>query len=108
MLDGLKLIISWVCHLELSFNTLMNFAAKFITFPVLTVKFQSPERTNFVALDRLEGLIVALMGFCVTKINELISPLAENVLIGDADAVAWVALVFSFIFVLLEPVMADI
>jgi hypothetical protein len=41
----------------------MNFAAKFVTFPALTVKFQSPERTNFVALDRLEELIVALMGF---------------------------------------------
>jgi hypothetical protein len=84
----------------------MNFAAKFVTFPVLTVKFQSPETTNFVALDRLEGLIVELMGFYVIKINELISPLAEKVLIGDANVVAWV--VFSFVFVLLESAEMDI
>src|SRR5215212_4353372 len=100
MSDGLKLIISWVCHLELSFNTLMNFAVKSVTFPALTVKFQSPERTNFVASDRLEGLIVALMGFCVTKISELISPLAEKVSVGDVDAVAPV--VFPFVTTLLN------
>ena len=67
----------------------MNFAAKFVTFPALTVKFQSPERTNFVALDRLAELIVALIGFWVTKISELISPFAEKVLVGDVDPVVF-------------------
>jgi hypothetical protein len=84
----------------------MNFAVKSVTFPVLTVKFQSPERTNFVALDRLEGLIVALMGFCVTKIRELISPLAEKVSVGLVDVVTPV--MFPFVIVLLEAVALDI
>jgi hypothetical protein len=42
-----------------------------------------------------------LIGFCVTKIRELISPLAENVFIGDINPGA-PAVLFSFIFVLLE------
>jgi hypothetical protein len=81
---------------------LINFAAKFTTFPPFTVKFQSPERTNFVAADRLEGLMVELIGFWVTKISELISPLAEKVFIGviNVDAPE----VFPFRVVLLEEV----
>lgn len=105
LLAILKLIISWVCHLAPQFSTLINFAAKFVTFPLLIVRFQSLERTNLVAADRLEGLIVPLMGFCVTKISELISPLAEKVFMEDvSDAV--ITVVFPFIFVLLEVAVA--
>jgi hypothetical protein len=84
----------------------MNFAVEFVTFPVLTVKFQSPESTNFVALDRLDGLIVALMGFCVTKISELISPLAEKVSIGGiTDAV--IPVVFPFMTIVNTGILVN-
>jgi hypothetical protein len=73
------------------------------TFPSLTFKFQSPERRNFVAADRLEGLIVELVGFRVTKMSEPISPLAEKVLrraIEEVDPV-----VFPLVLVLSEVAM---
>src|SRR5215831_11516355 len=55
---------------------------KFVTFPLLTVKTQSPARTNFFASfipTALLPLLIVLFGFWVTKTNELIIPLAEKV-----------------------------
>ena len=65
-------------------STLINFAVKSVTFPLLTVKTQSPARTNFFASfipAALLPLLIVLFGFCVTKTNELIIPLAEKVLL---------------------------
>src|SRR5215467_3657679 len=52
------------------------------TFPLLTVKTQSPARTNFFASfipAALLPILIVLFGFWVTKTNELIIPLAEKV-----------------------------
>jgi len=53
---------------------LMNFAVKYVTFPVLIVN-SSRLRTNFVESDRREGLIVALMGSVSQKSANLYLPL---------------------------------
>src|SRR5215467_1672908 len=79
---GLKLVMTWVCHFCPLFSTLINFAVMSVTFPLLTVKTQSPARTNFFASfipAALLPLLIVLFGFWVTKTNELIIPLAEKV-----------------------------
>src|SRR5215472_3810995 len=79
---GLKLVMTWVCHFCPLLSTLINFAVKSVTFPLLTAKFQSPARTNFFASfipAALLPLLIVLFGFWVTKTNELTIPLAEKV-----------------------------
>src|SRR5215813_13604548 len=100
---GLKLVMTWVCHFCPLLSTLINFAVKPVTFPLLTVKTQSPARTNFFASfipAALLPLLIVSFGFWVTKTSKLIIPLAEKVCV-------FVGAVVIFPLVLLSTPPAD-
>ena len=66
-----------MCGFEPSIGEARKFAAKFVTFPLRTLKFHSPVSMTLKALVILNPPAEAVGGTVITK--ELIVPIAENV-----------------------------